>query len=119
VTDGGAAPPLVSICAQLGVAFRAPLPVGRVWADGVWWALRWLNDAQAAPPLELPVRHVDGSTPSAEELYGLALAAAPQRSWPIEERRALWDRVERNARRYRELAALVADTKRRLGVPTG
>jgi hypothetical protein len=49
-------------------------------------------------------------------LYGLALAAAPHRSWPVEERRALWDRVERNARRYRELAELVADTQRRLGL---
>jgi hypothetical protein len=116
VADGGTPPPLEVICEQFGVAYWAPLAVDRLWADGVWRALRWLTGTQAEPPMQVPVRHVDGSTPSAEELYGLALAAAPHRSWPIEERRALWDRVERNARRYRELAELVADTQRRLGV---
>jgi hypothetical protein len=101
------------------VAYWAPLAVERLWADGVWRVLRWLTGTQTEPPVELPVRRVDGSTPSVEELYGLALAASPHRSWPEEDRRALWDRVQRNARRYRELADRVADTQRRLGVRSG
>jgi hypothetical protein len=119
VADGGTPPPLQSICEQFGVRYRAPLAVDRLWADGVWRALRWLTGTQTEPPLELPVRRVDGSTPSAEELYGLALAAAPHRSWPEEDRRELWDRVQCNARRYRELAERVADTQRQLGVGAG
>jgi hypothetical protein len=119
VADGGTPPPLEAICEQFRVRYGAPLAVHPSWADGVWRGLRWLTGTQTEPPLELPVRHVDGSTPSAEELYGLALAAAPHLSWPVEERRALWDRVQHNARRYRELAERVADTQRRLGVGAG
>ncbi|MGH3910965.1 MAG: hypothetical protein ACRDRM_09045, partial [Pseudonocardiaceae bacterium] len=71
-------PPLERICADLGVAFWRPGAVDSRWATGVRATLHWLlgTEGQQAPT-ELPVRRVDGTTPSAEELYEVAVAATP------------------------------------------
>jgi hypothetical protein len=101
-------PPLEYISAQLGVVHVAPQPVDADLADGAWRALRWLlGEPGQSPPLPLPVRHVDGTVPTADELYDIALAAAPDRFRLPEQRAELRSRVEQNARRYRDLAAAI------------
>lgn len=113
----GPPPPVEGISARLGVPYRAPCTTNPDWAQGVWRALRWLTGTGGqVSPIALPVRHTGGSVPTADELFDLAVAVAPQAFRQPEERIALRDRVEANARRYRELADLVEDTKRRVPV---
>lgn len=101
-------PRLEDISAQLGVPHVPPQRVDADLADGAWRALRWLlGERDQGPPLPLPVRHDDGSTPTADELYDIALAAAPDRFRLPEQRAELRTRVEQNARRYRDLAAAI------------
>lgn len=101
-------PPLEDISARLGVPHVAPQRVDVDLADGAWRALRWLlGEPGQGPPLSLPVRHDDGTTPTADELYDIALAAAPDRFRLPEQRAELHNRVEQNARRYRDLAAAI------------
>ena len=114
---GRTPPPLERICADLGVAFWPPGEVDTRWATGVRATLRWLlgTPGQQAPA-ELPVRRPDGTTPTADELYEVAVAATPFLFELPEQRVALRSRVEANARRYRELAEMIEAAKGRLGV---
>lgn len=114
---GSTPPPLEQICADLGVAYWRPGEVDSRWATGVRAALRWLLGAPGQQaPAELPVRRADGSTPTAEELYEVAVAAAPFLFELPEQRVALRSRVEANARRYRELAEMIEAVKGAAGV---
>jgi hypothetical protein len=108
-------PPLAAICADLGVAYKPTVNVHPEWADGAWRALRWLLGEQGqASPLPVPVRHADSSTPTEDELYDLALAAAPMSFREPEQLAELRRRVKVNAVRYRQLAELIEETKRSL-----
>ncbi len=101
-------PPLEEISSRLGVVHVAPQPVDADLADGAWRALRWLlGEHDQRPPLPLPVRHDDGTTPTADELYEVAFAAAPDQFRLPEQRAELRTRVEQNARRYRDLATAI------------
>lgn len=113
---GRTPPPLERICADLGVAFWPPGKVDTRWATGVRATLRWLVGAQGQQaPAELPVRRLDGRTPTADELYEMAMAATPLLFELPEQRVALRGRVEGDARRYRELAEMIEAAKDRLG----
>lgn len=108
-------PPVASICADLGVVYVPAVDVHPEWADGVWRALRWLlGEHGQASPMPLPVRHADGSTPTEDELYDLTFAASPVSFREPEQRAELRRRVRVNAARYRQLADLIEETKRRL-----
>jgi hypothetical protein len=108
-------PPLAVICADLSVSYQPAADVHPEWADGAWRALRWLLGEQGqASPLPLPVRHADGSTPTENELYDLAMAASPLSFREPEQRAELRRRVKVNAARYRQLADLIEETKRSL-----
>lgn len=108
-------PPLERICGDLGVAYWPPGEVDPGWATGVRVVLRWLYGAPGQkPPIEVPVRLADGTTPSADQLYEVAIKAMPYLYELPEQRRELRYRVEANARRYRQLADQIEDTKRRL-----
>ncbi len=57
------------------------------------------------------MRWPDGTTPTADELYDVAIATTPFLFELPEQRVALRGRVEANARRYRELAEMIEAAK--------
>ena len=68
--------------------------------------LRWLfEDEQSRPPIELPRRLSDGSTPTADQLCAEAEARRGNR-WGLEERHEARLKAEQAAARYRELDRL-------------
>jgi hypothetical protein len=91
---------------SLGVAPARPITSDVVWARGVSSTAAWLLQVQTRPPVRLPRRLADGSTPTAEQLY--AEAAAGGRLIEPEQRQAAWTAAERDAHLYRRLAALAA-----------
>lgn len=95
-----------SLWAMLGVAPAKPVTTDREWAQGVVNTLAWLLGAQRQPPIALPRRLEDGSTPTAEQLYDEAKARAL--NFGPEERLAARLKAERDAARYRVLADLAA-----------
>lgn len=110
-------PPVESIYVGLGVAYWPAGEVDPGWATGVRAVLRWLYGTPGQkPPIEVPVRLVDGTTPTAEELYDVAVRVTPYLYELPERQVELWRRVEANARRYRQLAAQIEDIKRRVNV---
>jgi hypothetical protein len=87
------------------------------WAGGVIMALRWLLGSYtgpAVPPLPLPERRQDGTTLIAEDLLAQERAADPSRYETPAQRSAARQGAEIMARQYREIAALIEDTKQRL-----
>lgn len=111
----GGRPVALAAVVKLGVEWREPLPVRFVYADGVWRALRWLLGVEGQDaPFEVPLRRPDGSLVSADDLYAMDLAEAPWRYRFPEQRNALRDRAQADARRYRELAERVEDTIERV-----
>lgn len=109
--------PLTSIYTRLGVTPWPTQPVSRQWAEGAWRALRWLLGLQGqGPPLPLPVRNPDGTTPTRDELYAAQMALQPWRYSQPEQQQALRTRLHTDVRRSIELIALIDDTKRNLGV---
>jgi hypothetical protein len=102
------------VAAELGVPEWNPAPRPAAWSNAVYETLRWLlgHDGQR-PPLPLPVRHADGSTLSADEVYDQAMRADPTRFVLPEQRSALRVEATRTAARHRRLAERIDDTKRR------
>ena len=103
-----------SLWEKLGLTPEEPWRFDALWSEMVAVTLRWLlEDEQQRPPIELPRRLPDGSTPTADQLYAEAEAAseatAPRcNSWGVEERHAARLKAEQAAARYRELDRLVA-----------
>jgi hypothetical protein len=94
--------------AKLGLTPEEPWRFDTLWSEMVALTLRWLlEDEQNRPPIELPRRLSDGSTPTADQLYAEAEAAAPRcNSWGLEERHEARLKAEQAAARYRELDRL-------------
>jgi hypothetical protein len=98
--------------AKLGLTPEEPWRFDTVWSERVALTLCWLlEDEQNRPPIELPRRLSDGSTPTADQLYAEAEAeaeAAAQRSnsWGLQERHEARLKAEQAATRYRELDRL-------------
>lgn len=90
----------------LGVAPRDAVTDHPVWSEGVGLALGWLLGIHSRPPVELPRRNPDGSTPDADQLYREAVAARPHCSWLPEQRNAARSEAARLAGRYRRLVEL-------------
>lgn len=94
------------IWAALGVHPRSPVTAHAGWATGVAASLGWLLGVHSSPPVRLPRRLPDGSTPTAEDLAAEYVA----RTFGEPEARAeARRRAERDAALYRKLAA-VADS---------
>jgi hypothetical protein len=122
---GGAGDGVEALCAGLGVRFWAPDPVvPRRYAEGVYQTLEWLISVSpsarpvppkcSAPPLPIPERRADGSTPSADELLTRAFLAYPVLSCLSESQDlSLRQRVAAEAQEHRRLAELIAETERR------
>jgi hypothetical protein len=71
--------------------------------DATYTTLAWLLGFGRIPPLRLPRRNADGSTPTVEQLYAENLAKV---SGEPEERIAARAQAERDAALYRRLANL-------------
>jgi hypothetical protein len=102
---------------QFGEAYRTPKVGDREFALGAGKTLIWLLREDLEAPLSLPVRNEDGGIPTVAETYERAVefAAMMRQDLGTEARRALWEEAERNVPWWQELAAQVADTKRRAG----
>ena len=85
---------------------REPVVRDRTWAVGVGAALGWLLGVHPRPPVAIPRRHPDGTTPTAEDLYREMVAARPHASWLPEQRAEARRRATQAAETYRRLAAL-------------
>jgi hypothetical protein len=89
---------------ELGVEPREPVTNHPEWLEGVALALGWLLGIHSRPPLRLPRRNPDGTTPTADQLYREALEARPHTA--PEQRNAARDEAAALAGRYRRLAEL-------------
>jgi len=108
--------PAEAYCAELGVAFVAPRPVEVEWAAGVHVTLRWLMgrsgvEGCVAAPIALPVRRVDGSIVSADEVYEQAVSAAVLAPLP-EQRREMYRRAEADVAQSRRLDERIRSLQR-------
>jgi hypothetical protein len=96
------------VWAALEVPAMPPVTAHAGWANGVAAALGWLLGVHARPPVRLPRRLPDGSTPTAEQLYDEYVA----RTFGEPEARAeARRRASEDATLYRRLAEL-ADSVR-------
>lgn len=75
----------------------------RNWTAGVAVTLSWLLGLYSAPPLQLPRRLNDGTTPTVEQLYAENLRG---KTGLPEERIAARRQAEKDAARYRRLAGI-------------
>jgi hypothetical protein len=103
---------------QFGDAYRTPKVSDREFALGAGKTLIWLLREDLEAPLWLPVRNDDGSIPTVAEAYegAVEFAAMMRQDLSPQARRTLHEEAERNVPWWQELAAQVADTKRRAGV---
>lgn len=70
--------------------------------------LYWLTGVVTAPPVGIPRRNPDGTTPTARQLLEERIAREPHRSWHMPElRRPAELAAEREAREHQRLAAIV------------
>ena len=83
-----------------------PVTDDRRWAAGAGVALGWLLGVHPRPPVQIPRRLPDGSTPTAEDLYREIVAGRPHASWLPEQRAQARRRATRAAEEYRRLADL-------------
>lgn len=94
------------VWAHLGVSRADAVVLDEVWAQGVALTLAWVLGAQRRPPVEIPRRDGRGAPMSAAQLY--AEKAATRHFLPPEDRARFRAEAEREAARYRQLAALAA-----------
>ena len=112
---------LRSRCLALGVPYYSAAEVSMAWAERVWRTLRWLRGAVppegVKPPVTLPARREDGGVVTVEELYTAELGRDVARRFDSpEQRQELRLQLEQAAARSRELARIVAATKRSVGL---
>lgn len=106
-------PPVRHYCAELGVAYwPVPDDIGQPWAVAVRSILRWLSGATGQkPPVETPIRHPDGRTVTAEDLYEAELGRVPGLYRLPEQRRDLRHKMDKAAARSRVLARAIDATR--------
>lgn len=98
--------------AELGLSEWIPRARHPKWSTGAYRTVKWMLSGEVKDtPLDIPVRLADGTTPTAEQLYGVAFAACPRAFDLPERRQELLLRTAANAARYRKLAALIEDAK--------
>lgn len=90
----------------LGVEPREPVTENEGWREGVALTLGWLLGVHSRPPIPLPRRNPDGSTPSEEQLYREAVEARPHCSWEPEQHAEARSKARAEAARYARLAKL-------------
>jgi hypothetical protein len=95
--DGAPPPPLGEVCRMLGVVFVAPLDMDAGYARGVWRTLLWVLGSASRPPLELPIRRLDGSLMNEVEMFSELIEGAG---------------VDARDRACTDAAVLVADSRR-------
>jgi len=95
--DGPLPPPLDEVCHLLKVAYQAPLPVDVEFARGVWLGLRWATGEAFRPPVEVPIRRLDGELMSELEIYSELLARGRDRAAATREAAMLADGSRRLA----------------------
>jgi hypothetical protein len=104
---GDGLPPLTPrMWTDIGAEPREARTDNRLWCRGVDAVLGWLIGVQKDPPFALPRRPV----PTVEELYQEALAAKPHGFWPPEDRQRVRFQAEKDAVRFRALAAYADGT---------
>lgn len=111
--------PLGKIYRDLDVAPWPPIELDRDYAGGVRAVLLWLVEDPAVgilPPLPVPVRLADGTTPTADNLVEAALNAAPYLYVLPEQRQALRRQSSSDAARYRQIAEIIDETRRTAAV---
>jgi hypothetical protein len=90
----------------LGVAPARSVTTDVVWSRGTVTTTGWLLGLHTRPPVRLPRRLADGTTPSADDLYAEYSARARE----PEQRRDARAAADRDAALYRRLAELAATT---------
>jgi hypothetical protein len=73
--------------ARLGIPQRRTDGQVPWWAHGVWRTLSWVLGERPDPPIQLPVRAVDGSVVPGTEVYTVTRNPESPLWWAAEERR--------------------------------
>lgn len=91
---------------KAGVEPREPVTDDERWLKGAAHALGWLQGVHSRPPIELPRRTADGSTPSWEQLYQEEVEEHWYRAWEPEQRVEARNKAMAEAARHARLAEL-------------
>lgn len=94
--------PLAEVSAELGVAYRHPQKVTSAVAHAAWAVLGWLLGVQDDQGLASWL--FDGPIPTPEQLFRQTPEAQGGAPRPAQYWAALWQRVRRDAVRYRRIA---------------